>query len=52
MPKVATIKGTSLVDRPAAGRWWYRVTMVAGPDSSMPGGDLMLVSPAVSISVG
>jgi hypothetical protein len=52
MPKAATVRGTSFVDRPGSGRWWYRVAMVAGPDSTVPGGDLMLISSAVSVSAG
>jgi hypothetical protein len=52
MPKIATTQSDSLVDRPGRGRWWYRVAMVADPDSAAPKGDLMLMSPAVQVSVG
>jgi hypothetical protein len=52
MEQVATTQGSSIVDKPGRGRWWYRVAMVAGPDRSGAGGDLMLISPAVPVSVG
>jgi hypothetical protein len=52
MPNVTTTQSLTYVDRPGPGRWWYRVAMVGSADASVAGGDLMLISPPETISVG
>ena len=52
MPKVATTQATSFVDHPERADGGTASRMVADADHSAPGGDLMLISPAVAVSVG
>jgi hypothetical protein len=51
MPRIASVRATSFVDRPPPGRWTYRVAIGANWRDDPTGGDLLVVSRPVTVSV-
>ncbi len=49
MPRIASVEGTSYVDRPPPGRWTYRVALASNWRNDTDGGDLLLVSEPVTV---
>jgi hypothetical protein len=49
VPVLATTQATSLVDQPGPAGFWYAVEQVADFRKTTQGGDLMLVSPGVTV---
>ena len=49
MEQLTVTHSTTYTDTSGKGRRWYRVSLVASHDAAQPGGDLMLISPAVAV---